>query len=125
MPAPQGPSFPRYGRSILRGMFGQPFVDALWAAPVGEWSGPVESSHGWHYVRPAEQLPETRLAFDVVRDQAENDYLVAVISQAVERHVTRRRFRIDTHRAVRYTSQICWASRSEPNPLPTRRPSKP
>jgi peptidyl-prolyl cis-trans isomerase C len=86
-PFPQGRSFPRYGRSILRGMFGQPFVDALWAAPVGEWSGPVESSQGWHYVRPTEQLPETLLAFNVVRDQVENDYLVAVISQAVERRV--------------------------------------
>ena len=83
----QGQSFPRYGRSILRGMFGQPFVDALWAAPVGEWSGPVESSQGWHFIRPTEQLPENLLAFDVVRDQVENDYLFALIQQAVERRV--------------------------------------
>lgn len=81
----QGRSFPRYGRSILRGMFGQPFVDTLWAAPLGEWSGPVETPHGWHYVRATERLPETLLAFDVVRNQVENDYLVAVIEQAVER----------------------------------------
>ncbi len=68
-------------------MFGQPFVDALWAAPVGEWSGPIESSQGWHYVRITERLPETLLSFDVVRDQVENDHLVAVIRQAVERRV--------------------------------------
>ena len=83
----QGQRFPRYGRSLLRGMFGQPFVDALWTAPLDEWSGPVESPQGWHFVRPTERLPETLLAFDVVRDQVENDYLVTLIQQAVERRV--------------------------------------
>jgi PPIC-type PPIASE domain len=86
-PFPQGRTFPRYGRSIVRGMFRQPFVDALWAAPLGEWSGPLESPHGWHYVRPTERLPEALLAFDEVRSQVENDYLVAQIQQAVERRV--------------------------------------
>ncbi len=68
-------------------MFSQPFVDALWAAPLGEWSGPLESPHGWHYVRPTGRLPAALLAFDAVREQVENDYLVALIEQAVERRV--------------------------------------
>jgi len=86
-PFPRGRTFPHYGRSILRGMFSHPFVDALWAAPLGEWSGPLESPHGWHYVRPTERVPAALLAFDAVRDQVENDYLVALIEQAVERRV--------------------------------------
>ena len=86
-PFAQGRSFPRYGRSILRGMFGQSFVDALWSAPLGEWSGPLESPQGWHYLRATERLPEALLAFDEVRSQVENDYLVAQIQQAVERRV--------------------------------------
>ncbi len=86
-PFPQGRSFPRYGRSILRGLFGQPFVDALWTAPLDEWSGPFESPQGWHYVRATERLPEALLAFDVVRSQVENDFLVALIEQAIERRV--------------------------------------
>ena len=86
-PFAQGRSFPRYGRSILRGIFGQSFVDALWSAPLGEWSGPLESPQGWHYVRATERLPEALLAFDEVRSQVENDYLVAQIQQAVERRV--------------------------------------
>jgi hypothetical protein len=86
-PFAQGRSFPRYGRSIVRGMFSQPFVDALWTAPLDEWSGPVESPQGWHYVRPTERLPEGLLPFDAVRDQVENDYLVVLIQQAVERRV--------------------------------------
>jgi peptidyl-prolyl cis-trans isomerase C len=86
-PFPQGRSFPRYGRSILRGMFGQSFVDALWSAPLGAWSGPLESPQGWHYVRPTERLPQSLLAFDVVRSQVENDFLVALIDEAIERRV--------------------------------------
>lgn len=86
-PFAQGRSFPRYGRSMLRGMLGQPFVDALWAAPLGEWSGPFESSRGWHFVRPSERLTPTLLDFDVVRDQVENDYLFSLIQQSVERRV--------------------------------------
>lgn len=86
-PSPQGRSFPRYGRSILRGMFGQPFVDALWQAPLDEWSGPFRSPQGWHYVRTTERLPESLLAFDVVRSQVENDFLVALIDKAIERRV--------------------------------------
>ena len=69
-------------------MFGQPFVDALWAAPLGEWSGPLESSQGWHYVRTTERVPAALLTFDAAREQVENDYLVALIEQAVERRVT-------------------------------------
>ncbi len=86
-PYPLGRNFPRYGRSILRGMFGQPFVDALWAAPLDEWSGPFESPQGWHFVRATERVPEALLPFDVVRSQVENDFLVALIEQSIERRV--------------------------------------
>jgi peptidyl-prolyl cis-trans isomerase C len=86
-PFPRGLAFTRYGRSILRGMFGTSFVDALWAAPTGRWSGPLESMHGWHYVRPTERVDATLLPFDAVRDQVEGDFLADAIERAVERHV--------------------------------------
>jgi len=86
-PFAQGQAFPGYGRSIIRGMFGQPFTAAVWAAPPGEWSGPFQSSQGWHYVYPTERVPEALLPFDAVRDQVENDYLFAVIQQAVDQRV--------------------------------------
>ena len=82
-----GLNFPRYGRSMLRGMFGQPFIAALWSAPLGEWTGPIQSTQGWHFVRPAERLPETLLPFDAVRDQVETDLRAAQIQQAVDRRV--------------------------------------
>lgn len=82
-----GQQFPRYGRSMLRGMFGQSFVAALWDAPLGVWTGPIQSAQGWHFVRPAERLPELLLPFDAVRDQVENDFVAAQTRQAVERRV--------------------------------------
>jgi hypothetical protein len=86
-PFPQGERFPRYGQSMLRGLLGQPFVEALWAAPVGQWSGPILSSEGWHYVLVTERLPPQLLPFDEVREQVETDFLAAAIQDAVDRRV--------------------------------------
>ncbi len=88
-----GLEFPRYGHSMLRGMFGQPIVKALSVAPLGQWIGPLESPYGWHYLRVSERLPAVLLPFDAVRQQVENDFLVALIDAAVERHVAELRQR--------------------------------
>jgi peptidyl-prolyl cis-trans isomerase C len=82
-----GERFSQYGRSMLRGMLGQPFVDSLWAAPLGEWSGPLPSMVGWHFVRLAERLPAARLSFDAVRDQVSRDYLADQSRAAVDHHL--------------------------------------
>lgn len=82
-PFAHGRDFPRYGESMLRGLFGQEFVAALWAAPLGRWSGPLRSSQGWHYLRVSERLPAQRLGFDEVRRQVESDYMAAAIDDAV------------------------------------------
>lgn len=86
-PAPFGAQFTHYGRSMLRGLFGQQFVEALWAAPLGEWSGPVQSIEGWHFVRPAERRPGVLLPFDAVRRQIEADFMATQVQEAVDRRV--------------------------------------
>jgi peptidyl-prolyl cis-trans isomerase C len=86
-PFDQGREFPGYGTSMIRGIFGQPFLDALQTAPPGQWSGPLQSSQGWHFVHPTERLPEALLPFAAVREQVENDLRVALIQQAVDAHV--------------------------------------
>jgi peptidyl-prolyl cis-trans isomerase C len=86
-PFGRGTAFSRYGRSMLRGLFGQPFTAALWAAPLGEWTGPLQSQFGWHYVRVSERLPPELLPFVRVRQQVENDLLVDEIERAVDQHV--------------------------------------
>jgi hypothetical protein len=84
---PQGREFRAYGRSMLRGLFGQAFLDALDALPLGEWHGPVGSTRGWHFVRAGERLAAHRLPFEQVRSQVEQDYLRTLIQQAVDAHV--------------------------------------
>jgi hypothetical protein len=83
----QGSEFPAYGRSMLRGLFGQQFLTALEAAPPGDWHGPIESTRGWHFVRAGERLPAHRLPFERVRSQVEQDYLRTLIQQAVDARV--------------------------------------
>lgn len=90
-----GREFPRFGRSLLRGLFGQPFTEALWQAPLGTWTGPLESTRGWHFVLPTERLPAALLPFDTVRQQVENDYLRTLIDSAVDRYVEQHRQRYD------------------------------
>jgi PPIC-type PPIASE domain len=90
-----GREFPQYGRSLLRGMFGQPFTEALWNAPLHTWVGPLESARGWHFVQATERLAPALLPFDAVRQQVEIEYLAAQIASAVDRHVDDKRQRLD------------------------------
>ena len=96
-PFRHGLEFPQYGHSMLRGMFGQPIVEALSVAPLGLWIGPLESAYGWHYLQASERLPAVLLPFDAVRQQVENDFLVALIDAAVERRVDELRQRHAVH----------------------------
>jgi hypothetical protein len=84
-PSRYGAQFPRYGASMLRGLFGQDFMTTLWQAPIGEWSGPIQSTQGWHFVKPTERLPSQPLPFAAVRDQVAADFAAARARDAVER----------------------------------------
>lgn len=86
-PFMHGLAFDRYGRSMIRGIFGQPFVDAVWGAAQGEWTGPLQTPLGWHYVRVSALAAPALRAFPEVRDQVENDWIATQIQAAVERKV--------------------------------------
>lgn len=81
-PAPDlGDPFP-LGRAIgprtareLAGQFGPAFASAVEEAPLGEWTGPVESGFGAHLVRVTERRPGTTPAVDTVRDRVRADLL--------------------------------------------------
>jgi hypothetical protein len=83
----QGAAFPAYGRSIIRSIFGQPFLDALGQAPLERWQGPIETRHGVHFILVTARHAPALLPFDVARSQVENDYLMELIQAAVARHV--------------------------------------
>jgi hypothetical protein len=86
-PFRHGRVFEKYGRSMVRGMFGQGFTNCVWSAAQGQWTGPVESSQGWHFVRVDGLQPAALRPFPEVSNQVENDWLAAQIQAAVDRKV--------------------------------------
>lgn len=82
-----GRVFDRYGRSMVRGMFGEAFAAAVWSATPGRWIGPLESSQGWHFVRLSALQPAALRPFPEVSNQVENDWIAAQIQTAVDRKV--------------------------------------
>jgi hypothetical protein len=54
--------------------FGSGFGEQLLQAPVGEWSGPVESAYGLHLVRVLERTQPRLPEFDELRNRLSTDY---------------------------------------------------
>ncbi|MEL7312529.1 MAG: peptidylprolyl isomerase [Pseudomonadota bacterium] len=78
-----GREFPGYGHSMLRGLFGQEFLEQLLRQPAEQWVGPLISDHGTHYVRIAETTESITLPFGVVRKQVERDFQERQIDTAL------------------------------------------
>ncbi len=76
-----------YGESMLRGMFGQPFLDTLKKTPAGQWIGPLQSTRGWHFARVRDRGASAMLPYTDVRDQVKQDYLAAQTGALVEQEV--------------------------------------
>ena len=82
-----GSVFEKYGRSMVRGMFGEAFAAAVWDAPPGSWIGPLESPEGWHFIRLSALQPAALRPFPEVSNQVENDWIAAQIQSAIDRKV--------------------------------------
>lgn len=95
-----GRTLPNYGVSMIRGMFGQPFLRAAQQAPLGEWTGPVASSRGTHFVRVRDRAPSALLPYPQVREQVRQDYLAAESGGAVAVEVAKleRQYAIDVEK---------------------------
>jgi hypothetical protein len=47
--------------------FGEDFALRVAEAPVGQWTGPIKSSFGWHVLRVAERSPGTTPTLEAIR----------------------------------------------------------
>lgn len=90
-----GRDFPGYGDSMVRGIFGQRFLDALRAAPTGRWMGPLPSPRGWHFVRKREALPAALIPYDQIRDQVRQDLMMAETARSIDAALGRLRKKYD------------------------------
>jgi hypothetical protein len=79
-----GRTFPNYGESMLRGMFGAPLLAAARTAPVGRWVGPYPSARGVHFIRVDARHPPALMRYTDVRDQVAQDLMAAETSGAVD-----------------------------------------
>ncbi len=55
-------------------VFGSNFSEQLISAPLSSWSGPIESSHGVHFVLLNQRTPASNKAFDVVKSAVQADW---------------------------------------------------
>jgi hypothetical protein len=77
-------------------LLGTGFAAALAALPIGEWSGPVESSYGQHLVRVFAREPGRMPELDEVRAEVEREWLAARRAEELARfyHGLAERYRI-------------------------------
>lgn len=90
-----GHDMPNYGISMLRGIFGQPLLDAVGKAPVGVWIGPVQSTRGWHFVRVSERGDSRLIPYAEARDQVLQDYNVRQTKAVVQKELARLKEDVD------------------------------
>lgn len=83
----RGRVLPNYGISMIRGMFGQAFLNDLAAHTDGQWFGPEESLLGWHFVQVTNTTERSPLSFDEAHMQVTNDYTVDKLQQSVEDYI--------------------------------------
>jgi hypothetical protein len=66
---------PLWSEATIARQLGPGFAAAAMTAPVGEWSGPIESAYGLHWVFVHERRPAERLPLDEVASAVQGEVL--------------------------------------------------
>jgi hypothetical protein len=70
--------------SELERRFGRKFAESVNEIPVGEWSGPVQSGFGLHFVYVSSRIPGREATLEEVRGAVERDVVAARREDAEE-----------------------------------------
>jgi hypothetical protein len=97
---------PLMTRDALATLFGREFAAAAFAAPAGDWFGPVASPFGAHAVRVSEIVPGRPATVAGVRDRLRADWIDA------RRH--ERRAAEERRMRERYDVRIAWPGGAAP-----------
>jgi len=68
------PDLPLAPEASIREIFGAEFTDALGKAIVGQWTGPIVSTFGYHLLRVVERKPGRVPALGEVRDAVQREW---------------------------------------------------
>lgn len=69
-PFPFETAFEAATKGQVRSVLGEAFADAVFEAPLGDWSGPLKSGLGYHLVRVTQKTEPRILPFEEVRELA-------------------------------------------------------
>lgn len=94
-----GDRFTAYDASILRGMFGIGFVEALAQLEPGRWQGPLNSTQGTHFVRLDGVREPTVLPYAQVREAVLADWMARRRAETLQSALAPRRERYEVERA--------------------------
>lgn len=91
-----GETLTDYAASILRTSFGGAFLNELLAAPLNQWTGPLPSPRGHHFVYVTSRQEPRPLAYEDVRERLVNDWVDARHFRQIEEQTerVRRRFSV-------------------------------
>lgn len=96
----RGRVLPDYGYSMIRGMFGEAFLQQLGQHLDGNWYGPVQSQLGWHFVRVTGHTGQQPLSFDQAKMQVTKDYSIGLLQKAVDAYIAKLS---DQYQIIRHT----------------------
>ncbi|MBO9446894.1 peptidylprolyl isomerase [Ruegeria sp. R14_0] len=74
-------------RNAVDGNFGTGFFDQVQPLPLGEWSGPVQSSFGFHLVRLDDRWDAVLPPFGAIRDRVLADWREKQVQSATQRFI--------------------------------------
>ncbi|WP_182356430.1 peptidyl-prolyl cis-trans isomerase [Komagataeibacter europaeus] len=86
-----GHELPSYGASMISSMFGLDFLHALENMPLENWSGPIRSSRGFHFVKVTARTAATQMPYDNVKHEIEADMTSEMRDDAIATEITRLR----------------------------------
>ncbi|HEY0069165.1 MAG TPA: peptidylprolyl isomerase [Chloroflexia bacterium] len=72
--------FPRENSGLIK-----EFVEGAWPVQVGQVSGPVQTSFGWHIIKVLERNPKRELSADIiaqVKTKTYDDWFAKIVSEA-------------------------------------------
>ncbi|MEZ4309395.1 MAG: peptidylprolyl isomerase [Polyangiaceae bacterium] len=104
-----GASFARRSRADLTATFGAAFAGAVLSLPPGEWSGPVESTYGFHLVRVSARDGGRAPELAEVRARVREDLLSDRRESAVREEIGRLRGKY----AIAIEGKPLWATRPD------------
>jgi len=82
-----GNRFLKSSFSLVASSFGKPFADHVFKLPLNNWSGPVESIHGTHYVIITENHKPEVPPFENIESYLRDDYFLQKSREVQQRKI--------------------------------------